>query len=160
MTPHADGGTLPPTTLVARPAPGGPLDDLTIVTGRWSTGPGQVVLDANEDGGAQLGQSPGTRLRITSLHGAQTLTVVGMASSVTASAWGWVAPAEIARMRAAGEPVATQMLYRFHDAASAAALRSDIATVAHSLPVGAIAGTDSYLAVKAQEGRSRRSFRS
>jgi putative ABC transport system permease protein len=43
------------------------------------------------------------------------------------------------------------MLYRFHNAASAAALRSDIATVARSLPVGAIAGTDTYLAVKAQE---------
>ena len=151
VTPHADGGTLPPITLVARPVPGGPLDDLTILAGRWSAGPGQVVLDANEDGGPQLGQSLGTLLRITGVPGAQTLTVVGMASSVTASAGGWVAPAEVARLRAAGDPGVTQMLYRFHSAASAAALRSDIAAVARSLPVGAIAGADTYLAVKAQE---------
>ena len=58
------------------------------------------------------------------------LTVVGIASSVTDSAGGWVTPAEIAKLRSAGGLGASQVLYRFRSAGSAAALRVDIATVA------------------------------
>ena len=44
------------------------------------------------------------------------MTVVGLANSVTGSASGWVVPAEIPALRAAGGTAATQMLYRFADA--------------------------------------------
>ena len=44
------------------------------------------------------------------------LTVVGIATSVTGSADGWVVPAEIPRLRPAKVPASAQMLYRFRSA--------------------------------------------
>ena len=43
------------------------------------------------------------------------------------------------------------MLYRFRSAGSASAVRAHVAALAAALPPGAIVGTESYLAVKAQE---------
>jgi putative ABC transport system permease protein len=151
VTPRAAGATMAPMTLVGRAAAGGPVDDITVLAGGWATRTGQVVLDAGTDGGPQIGMPLGTRLTLASLPGAPTLTVVGIATSVTDSAAGWVAPAEIARLHMPGPPASTQMLYRFRSAGSAAVVRADVAAVAGSLPRGAIIGTESYLAVKAQE---------
>jgi putative ABC transport system permease protein len=43
------------------------------------------------------------------------------------------------------------MQYRFRDAGSAAAIRTDVAAVTGALPAGAVTGTQSYLAIRAQE---------
>ena len=83
--------------------------------------------------------------------GKVTLTVVGIASSVDSSAGGWVLPSEIAKLRAPGTPPAAQMLYRFRDAGTATAIRADVAAVTAALPAGAVTGTQSYLAIRAQE---------
>jgi putative ABC transport system permease protein len=77
--------------------------------------------------------------------------VVGIATSVTNSADGWVVPGEAARLRAPGQPAAAQMLYRFASAGSAAAIRADAAVVSAALPPGAVTTTQSYLAVKMEE---------
>jgi putative ABC transport system permease protein len=70
---------------------------------------------------------------------------------VDSSAGGWVLPSEIAKLRTPGTPPAAQMQYRFRDAGSAAAIRTDVAAVTGALPAGAVTGTQSYLAIKAQE---------
>ncbi len=108
------GGPLPPLTVAGRSARGGGVDDLTLQAGHWATGAGQVVLDDGGGGsGPQIGLPLGTKLTVTSAPGKPVLTVVGIASSVTGSAEGWVWPGEIAALRAPGSPASAEMLYRF-----------------------------------------------
>jgi putative ABC transport system permease protein len=152
--PVAGGGVLdlPAMTLVGRTAPGGPLDDLTLQSGHWAQGPGQIVLSSDPSPGSTISMPLGTRLTLTSAPGKPVLTVVGIADSVNSSAAGWVLPGEIAKLRTAGTPATAQMLYRFHSAGSASAVRADVAAVSRALPRGTVTGTESYLAVKAEEG--------
>jgi putative ABC transport system permease protein len=143
---------MPATTLVGRAAPGGPIDDLTLQAGHWARGPGQLVLASDPSPGSNVTMPLGTRLTVTGVPGTPVLTIVGIADSVNSSAGGWVVPSEIAKLRAPGTPAAAQMLYRFSHAGSASAIRADVAAVSRALPPGTVTGTQSYLAVKAQEG--------
>jgi putative ABC transport system permease protein len=140
-----------PMLLAGRASPGGPVDDLTLQSGHWATGAGQLVLASDPSPGNNVSVPLGTRLTMSGAAGNVTLTVVGIADSVDSSAAGWVLPSEIARLRAPGTPPAEQMQYRFRDAGSAAAIRTDVAAVTGALPAGAVTGTQSYLAIRAQE---------
>ena len=144
------GLPLPPTTLAGRASPGGPLDDLTLQSGHWAQRPGQMVLSSDPSPGTNTSMPLGTRLTVTGVPGTRTLTIVGIASSVNSSADGWVLPGEIAKLRTPPIPAAAQMLYRFADAGSAAAVRADVAAVTRALPRGTVTGTQSYLAVRAE----------
>jgi putative ABC transport system permease protein len=147
------GGGLPwgPMLVAGRASPGGPVDDLTLQSGHWAAGAGQLVLASDPDPGNNVSVPLGTRLTMPGAAGQVTLTVVGIADSVDSSAAGWVLPSEIARLRAPGSPPAEQMQYRFRDAGNAAAVRTDVAAVTGALPAGAVTGTQSYLAIRAQE---------
>jgi putative ABC transport system permease protein len=134
-------------TLVGRTSPGGPVDDLMLTSGHWPTGPGQVVLSGAPGG---LGLGVGSQLTVTGVVGSPKLTVVGVATSVTGTAQGWVTPSEISALHAAGAPTAAQMLYDFTSAGTAAAVNADIKTVTAALPHGSVAGTQSWLDAKAQ----------
>ena len=87
---------------------------------------------------------------MTGVPGSPRLTVVGSATSITRTAQAWVAPAEIAALRAPGEPQVTQMLYRFSSAGTTAQVNADIAAVRAALPPGALLGAQSWLTVKLQ----------
>jgi putative ABC transport system permease protein len=141
----------PPMTLVGRASPGGPVDDITLQAGHWADQPGQIVVASDPAPGAGMFISDGSQIVVTGLRGKATLTVVGTADSVTSSAGGWVVPAEAARLHALGAPTATQMLYRFDSAGSAAAIGSDMAAVTAKLPHGAVVGSSSWLSVQTQE---------
>jgi putative ABC transport system permease protein len=143
-------GNLPPLTLAGRASPGGAVDDLTLQSGHWATRPGQVVLDSSQ-AGPGVGLPVGARLTMSGLPGKPTLTVVGTASSITGSADGWVAPAEIAALRSPGAPASAQMLYQFRSAASTADLNADMTAVTRALPGGTVSGSNSYLAARASE---------
>ena len=93
---------MPPLTLAGRAAPGGPVDDLTLQSGHWATRPGQLVLASSPARGCQLEPPLGQKITVTGVPGKPTLTIVGLASSVTSTAGGWVTPGEIARLRAHG----------------------------------------------------------
>ena len=152
----ASDGTMPPLTLAGRRSPGGPVDDVTLSAGHWAQRPGQLVLASNPASSEQIGLPLGTKLIVTSAPGRPTLTVVGLASSVTNSADGWVVPAQIAGLRAAGlratgGPASEQMLYRLGSAGSAAAVAGGAAAVRAALPAGAVTGTATYLAAKLGE---------
>jgi putative ABC transport system permease protein len=142
---------LPPVTLVGRASAGGPLDDLTLQSGHWARGAGQLVLSSDPSPGSNVSMSLGTRFTLASLPGKPVLTVVGIADSVNSSAGGWVLPSEIAKLRTPGTPRAAEMMYRFAHAGSAAAIRTGVAAVSKALPRGTVTGTQSYLAIKAQE---------
>jgi putative ABC transport system permease protein len=134
-------------TLVGRSAPGGPVDDAVLNAGHWLTGPGQVVLNTTPgDGGPVVGNT----IIVTGLQHAVTLTVVGFASSITNTADGWVAPAEVSALRAPGAPASAQLLYRFASAGTAAQVRADLAEVTGALPPGTVTGSGSWLAAESR----------
>jgi putative ABC transport system permease protein len=137
-----------PQTIVGRATPGGPVDDLVISDGHWATKPGQIVLATGDNG---IGFSVGSTLTAGAGRHRQTLTVVGLANSITGTASGWVAPAEIPLLRAAGGTTVTQMLYRFAQAGIGAQLHADVARLTRALPGGALAGSMSYYTAKIEE---------
>jgi putative ABC transport system permease protein len=149
---RAVGFTLPPLTLAGRSSPGGPVDDITLQSGHWPTGPGQIVLaDDQAEGGLPVAISVGEHVAATSAPGQPELTVVGLASSVTSTADGWVTPAEIGRLTASSARPSAQLLCRFVRSGSATDIRADVAAITRALPSGAVTGTDSYLTVRLAE---------
>jgi putative ABC transport system permease protein len=132
-------------TLVGRSSAGGPVDDVVLNAGHWLTGPGQIVLDATPGGG---GPVVGSKMVVTaSPRHPVTLTVVGFANSITYTADGWVAPAEVPAL---GAPASAQLLYRFASAGTQAQVRADLAEVTGALPPGAVTGSGSWLAAASQ----------
>lgn len=144
---------LPPLTLAGRASPGGPVDDITLRSGHWATRPGQLVLASADvyNGDLPPGIGLGTRLTVSGVPGAPLLTIVGIGTSVTGTADGWVVPAEMVGLRPAGAPATAQMLYRFHSAGSATAVRAGLSAVAGALPAGTLSASESYLTARAQE---------
>ncbi len=138
--------------LTGRASPGGPVDDLTLDAGHWPQGTGQVVWS---DQGLLSGvMTLGTRLTVTGVRGSPTLTVVGIANSVTRTGQAWVLPAEVTALSGAGSAGSageSQMLYRFSGAGTTASVAADIAKVQAALPSGSLLGAQSYLTVQQQE---------
>ena len=134
-------------TVVGRASPGGPVDDLTLKSGHWATQPEQVVL-LTDGQASKVGI--GTQMIVSGVPGSPRLTVVGIATSITRTAQAWVAPAEIAALRAPGTPHLAQMLYRFSSAGTAAEVNADVAVLRAALPHGALIGAQSWLTVKPQ----------
>ncbi|WP_029137205.1 ABC transporter permease [Nakamurella lactea] len=133
-----------PMTLSGRADPDGTVDAVSVVAGRWATGPGEVVINLQEDVSVRLG----VRLTASTSGGATALTVVGLARSVTNSADGWVTPATVAALTGAGRSPDQQMLYRFTQADTAGQLSADQSRVAATLPPSALTGSQSYLALR------------
>ncbi|MGA5816765.1 FtsX-like permease family protein [Kitasatospora sp. NPDC094028] len=146
------GSPLPPMTLVGR-AQDGPLDSLRITMGRWVAGPGEVVfLD---------GHSPvavGDSVQFPDLPGQPVLKVVGLASSVSWSADGWIAPEQVAGLTAPGTAPAVQYLYRFAHAGSDAEVTADHAALAAAVPGGALTRATSYRPAQEEANRTASTF--
>ena len=149
------GITLPPLTVVGRKDAGGPVDDIDIVDGHWITGPGQIVLSSDYEGPPV---EPGTRFQVMDLPGHPTLTLVGYARSVGHSADGWVSPAQVGALTAAGSAPQYQMLYRFASAATRAQVAAGRSAIVATVPAGALSGSQSYLTVKLQADGSTAAF--
>ena len=141
-------------TIVGRPAPGGPVDDVVLNAGHWADGPGQVVVAGNQSpgGGGQDGVVVGSTLTATSLPGKPALTVVGFANSITGSADAWVTPGELSSLLTPGSQPTAQLLYRFASSATDAQLRADVAAVTSALPAGTVIDWGSWLTAQQSEG--------
>jgi putative ABC transport system permease protein len=137
---------LPPLTIAGRAGRGGPVDAVTLEKGHWVTGTGQIVLAAT-DNGPRFG-GVGQTLSFPALPGSPSLTIVGIARSVSRTADAWVAPAEIAALTKPGAAPAYEMLYRFAQARTGADLGRGKDALAAAVPPGALSGTVSYLATK------------
>ncbi|TDC76628.1 FtsX-like permease family protein, partial [Micromonospora sp. KC606] len=146
---------LAPMTVVGRAAPDGGVDDVPLSQGRWVTGPGQIVL--SED--YPVAPSPlGAVLRFADLPGSPTLTVVGVARSVSRTADAWVSPSDVARLTAPGAAGGYQMLYRFAEASTAAQLDRNRARVTAVAGTEALTGSQSWLTVKEANNRNAALF--
>lgn len=131
------GGTL---TVVGRADPGGPVDRLELLEGRWAAAPGEMVLNWPGRGSPGPGLL-GSRLAVP---GAGTLTVVGFANSVSRSASAWVTPSQAAALH----PASAQMLYRFTDASSEDRLGERLAEATAGVPKDAVTGVQTYFALE------------
>jgi putative ABC transport system permease protein len=130
--------------VVGRSSPGGPLDDITISQGRWAARPGEIVISSSAP---YPGKRIGSKVTVTSAPGRPQLKVVGYGSSVVGDEEGWVAPGEIAALRAKGVPAQAEMLYTFASASTSAQITADLAELRAALPAGAIADSISWLDV-------------
>ncbi len=129
-------------TVVGRADPGGAVDRLSVQSGRWLSGPGEVVLSQDKSG------PPGTGVGDTLSIGGVNLRVVGVATSITRTADAWVSPAQRDVLHAAGATTSRQMLYRFAAAGDDAAVAASLARATAGLPGKALLGSASYLAAK------------
>ncbi|MET9515858.1 FtsX-like permease family protein [Streptomyces sp. NPDC002994] len=144
VTPRSDGANPGwPMTVVGRGDPGRGVDEVTLLDGRWPTHPGEVVLSA----GSALFPTMGMKIAFPDLPGNATLTVVGVARSVTQTADAWVVPSQMTALTAPGSG-GHQMLYRFTDADTAAQITAGRKAVTEALPPGAAVGEQSWLTVK------------
>jgi putative ABC transport system permease protein len=138
--PGVSGSSSSPLQITGRSSPGGPVDDLTLDSGRWAASDAEMVLSRKAPGGLGSVVTVGSR----------KLTVVGVADSVTNTAEAWVLPSEMAAL-SVGSPGPAQMLYRFSHAGTSSAITADIAAVRAALPRGALLDTVSYLNVRQSE---------
>jgi putative ABC transport system permease protein len=122
--------------VTGRASRAGPLEDLTVQSGHWLDGPGQIVL-ANYD-------SPpfplSSKVVVTSAPGKPLLTVVGTAGSPGRFGDAWVTPSDITALRLKNAPAMVQMLYTFTKAGNALRIGADVAALKAALPVGAVTG--------------------
>ncbi|WP_406408682.1 ABC transporter permease [Streptomyces sp. NBC_01643] len=144
VTPRSDGAVPGwPMTVVGRDDPGRDVDEVALLDGRWPTHSGEIVLSAN----SSLFPTIGMKLAFPDLPGGPTLTVVGVARSVTQTADAWVVPSQMRALTAPGSG-GYQMLYRFTDAGTAAQITAGGRAVTESLPPGTAVGEQSWLTVK------------
>lgn len=150
VTPRSDGaGPGGPMTVVGRGDPGRDVDEVALLDGRWPTHSGEIVLSAN----SSLIPTMGRKLAFPGLPGGPTLTVVGVARSVTQTADAWVVPSQMPALTAPGSG-GYQMLYRFTGASTAAQITAGGKAVTESLPpgtagtAGTAVGKQSWLTVK------------
>ncbi|MFD5326849.1 ABC transporter permease [Streptomyces sp. NPDC127092] len=141
--PEGVGGPAWPMTVVGRGDPGRDVDEVALLDGRWPTHSGEIVLSAD----SSLFPTMGMKIAFSDLPAGPTLTVVGVARSVTQTADAWVVPSQMPALTAPGSG-GYQMLYRFTDAGNAAQITAGGKAVTQSLPPGAAVGEQSWLTVK------------
>lgn len=140
------GVTLPALSVTGRADPAGPVDRLRLTAGRWVTGPGEIVLAGDE-----WPLRPGARLALPGAAGGPTLTVVGLARSVTGTADAWVTPAQAAALSPGSGAGTFEMLYRFRHADTDTRMSAARDAIAGAVPPGALTGTRSHLVVRQEQ---------
>ena len=131
-------------TVLGRDDPGGILDRLEVVSGRWVRGPGEIVVTRS----FAIGRAVLVGDRITALGTSDksVLTVVGEAVDVDPNAdRAWVASGIVASLNPVSAPLSYVMAYRFRVATSRADIRADLNDLEAAVPAGAVANYSSYL---------------
>lgn len=140
------GNMPPPLTVVGRTEAGGQVDRLTLVEGRWATGPGEIVLATG--GGLRLPPNMVGQKWAVVGPGEPAVTVVGIARSISETAQAWTTPEQLAEWTGADGPRSLQMLYRFDSAETAAQVQAGREAIEATLPAGAVDSARSWLDVR------------
>ncbi|MET7569417.1 FtsX-like permease family protein [Streptomyces sp. NPDC005492] len=144
IAPGFSGQSGAPISVAGRATSTGAVDKVTVTSGRWVEKPGEIVMSADTGPEVRLGQ----KLEFPDLPGTPTLTVVGVARSVSQTADAWVLPSQIAELTPSGKIGGYQMLYRFTHADTSAQLTRDRAAVTATVPAKSLTGTQSWLGVR------------
>jgi len=133
--------------LLARDDPGGNLDRVQVVQGRWIGGLGEIVVTRS----FAIGNHVSIGDRITSLGSGDkpVLTVVGEAVDIDPSTnRGWVSSGELQSLTPKEAQQGFEMAYRFRSAATRADIRADVKAIENTLPAGAVTAYASYFDFK------------
>ncbi|WP_128376459.1 ABC transporter permease [Streptomyces cavernae] len=140
-----EGFRLPTLTLVGRSGPDGDVDRVDLKSGRWARKPGEIVLAASFEG-PTIGI--GATLKASDTLNAPTLSIVGFAVSAGKTADSWATPAQVDALASEGNPVTSQMLYRFDPASTKEQILADRKKLAASVGPAALLSTQSWLDTK------------
>jgi putative ABC transport system permease protein len=142
------GGTIPVGGLfvVGRPGTGGPVDRLTLESGRWVRAPGEVVVSQILADSWHIGV--GDELDPAEAYHGPTLHVVGIAASINPFTDAWVTPPQIRAMTESHFPLQYQMVYRVRQAATEAQLNAAAQSITARVPRGDVVGVGNYLQAK------------
>ncbi|MGI8610596.1 MAG: FtsX-like permease family protein [Candidatus Dormibacteria bacterium] len=143
-------GIRAPLDLLGRTEPGGAVDRLTLLSGRWVQRDGEVVL-------ARRAQKPlhaqvGDQLAITPGQGVDSLRVVGIAAAVNDFSDGWLTPDQATAVHppvVAGKkgsaPVASLVFYRLHHGNTRTEIDTATRHITAGLPGGSVLDANSWL---------------
>lgn len=153
ILPFAYGTTKTYLRVIGRSDPGGPVDRLHLVAGRWATQPGEIVLTRSFAESAQL--SVGNRITAISRLDKPALTIVGEVvdideadASLQTPQYAWVVPEQVTRLLPANGHADYVMLFRFRQAATTTQLQQDIQEITAAVPPHALSNTLTYLLIK------------
>ncbi|MFD4230744.1 ABC transporter permease [Streptomyces sp. NPDC058545] len=139
------GFELPTLTLVGRSGPDGDVDRVDLKSGRWARKPGEIVLAASFEGPSS---EVGSTLKTSDTTSAPTLSIVGFAVSAGKTADAWATSAQVDALASEGNPLTSQMLYRFDSASTKEQILAGRKKLAASVGSGALLGTQSWLDTK------------
>jgi putative ABC transport system permease protein len=144
----AGGGTVPVGGLfiVGRTHMDGPVDRLTLESGRWVQARGEVVVSQLLADSWHL--SVGDDLNPADTYHGPILHVVGVAASINPFTDAWVVPQQIHAMTSHRWRLQYQMVYRVRHAATEAELNAAAQTITASVPRGDVVGAGNYLEAK------------
>jgi putative ABC transport system permease protein len=138
--------------VAGRDQAGGPVDMLSLDSGRWVQRNGEVVLsrDFADNSGLQVGDQllPGSDSEFPALR------VVGVAVSLGNDAGAWVEPGQLPQVQRPDQPPAQLMMaYRLRHATTAADIRTALDAITRSVPANAVTDSSNYLDTKLNADR-------
>lgn len=132
--------------VIDRDSPGGSLDRLLLVAGRWPERPGEIAIRHTGSSGGPFHARVGARLKALTSKTPPEFTVVGEVADVGDSFFennvgvsrAWVLPGQVEALAGGGEiHLGYEMAYRFRHAATADEIAADRQEVQAALPAGA-----------------------
>ena len=139
--------------VAGRADPLGPVDHVTLDSGRWVQQTGEVVLSRQLADESQL--TVGDTLQAAADSTLPDLKVVGIAVSLGNDAAAWVEPQQLPLTSAANQPPAQYLVaYRLRAAATPGDIDAAIRAISAAVPQGAVADTSNYLAAKLDADRT------
>lgn len=139
--------------VAGRADPLGPVDHVTIDSGRWVQATGEVVLSRQMADETQL--IVGDTLEAAGDSTLPSLKVVGIGVSLGNDAAAWVEPQQLPQTSAPNQPPAQYLVaYRLHNASTPADIDAAIRAISAAVPQGAVADTSNYLAAKLDADRT------
>ena len=139
--------------IAGRDQAGGPVDRLSLDSGRWVQKNGEVVLSrqlANETG---LG--PGDTLSAAGDSPFPPMQVVGIAVAIGGDAAAWVEPSQLPSTGSPNRPPDQLLVaYRLHNASTQADISAAIRAITSTVPATAVQDTSNYLDVKLNADRT------
>ena len=135
--------------VVGRGAPGGSVDRLNVVSGRWPAVSNEIAL--RQLFADSRGIAVGDRVSVGAAVGSVQLTVTGLVAGVDHDIGGWTQPATVSRLATEKAAPDLRMVYRLHSASTATDVDGARAQIAGAMPAGAIESATSWLDVKHQQ---------
>ena len=150
------GGRIRTMPIAGRADPGGAVDRLSLDSGRWVQGNGEVVLSR------QLADETGLRVGDLLVAGSDStlpsLRVVGIAVAIGNDAPAWVEPSQLPpdnQTRLPNEPPTQYLMaYRLHNASTLADIAAAVDAITASVPANAVNDTSNYLSAKLDADRT------